>query len=166
MNAAYKIDVQNEKDAETWVVPKDAQKALKNFSAFRRKYFATETGEKYETAPFHTNWINNIIEAIEEGNELLVLSPPRHGKTELLIHFAVYQICKNPNTRIMWVGGNEDIAKNAVSSVLDQLESNERLQEDFCEPGKNFKPDNRSGKQYCRNKNSTRYQITNYGSCR
>ena len=151
MNAAYQIDVQNEKDAETWAVPKDAQKALKNFSAFRRKYFATETGEKYETAPFHINWINNIIEAIEEGNELLVLSPPRHGKTELLIHFAVYQICKNPNTRIMWVGGNEDIAKNAVSSVLDQLESNERLQEDFCEPGKNFKPDNRSGKQWSQN---------------
>jgi len=51
----------------------------------------------------------------------------------------------------MWVGGNEDIAKNAVSAVLDQLESNERLQEDFCEPGKSFKPDNRSGKMWASN---------------
>ena len=40
----------------------------------------------------------------------MILSPPRHGKTELLIHFAVWRICKNPNIRIMWVGGNEDIA--------------------------------------------------------
>lgn len=51
----------------------------------------------------------------------------------------------------MWVGGNEDIAKNAVSAVLDQLESNERLQQDFCEPGKSFKPDNRSGKMWASN---------------
>ena len=51
----------------------------------------------------------------------------------------------------MWVGGNEDIAKNAVSSVLDHLEQNDRLQEDFCAPGKNFKPDNRSGKQWSQN---------------
>ena len=51
---------------------------------------------------------------IENGGNLMILSPPRHGKTELLIHFAIWQICRNPNVRIMWVGGNEDIAKNAV----------------------------------------------------
>ena len=151
MNAAYQIDLQNKLDAEGWSVPQEAEQALKNFSTFRNKYFATETGEKYETADFHENWINKILKSIDEGGELLVLSPPRHGKTELLIHFAVYQICKNPNTRIMWVGGNEDIAKNAVSAVLDQLESNERLQKDFCEPGKSFKPDNRSGKMWASN---------------
>jgi len=151
MNAAYQIDLQNKLDAEGWSVPQEAEQALENFSTFRNKYFATETGEKYETADFHENWINKILKSIDEGGELLVLSPPRHGKTELLIHFAVYQICRNPNTRIMWVGGNEDIAKNAVSAVLDQLESNERLQEDFCEPGKSFKPDNRSGKMWASN---------------
>jgi len=151
MNAAYQIDLQNKLDAEGWSVPQEAEQALENFSTFRSKYFATETGEKYETADFHENWINKILKSIDEGGELLVLSPPRHGKTELLIHFAIYQICRNSNTRIMWVGGNEDIAKNAVSAVLDQLESNERLQEDFCEPGKSFKPDNRSGKMWASN---------------
>ena len=151
MNAAYQIDLQNKLDAEGWSVPQEAEQALENFSTFRNKYFATETGEKYETADFHENWINKILKSIEEGGELLVLSPPRHGKTELLIHFAIYQICRNSNTRIMWVGGNEDIAKNAVSAVLDQLESNERLQQDFCEPGKSFKPDNRSGKMWASN---------------
>ena len=151
MNAAYQIDLQNKLDAEGWSVPQEAEQALENFSTFRNKYFATETGEKYETADFHENWINKILKSIDEGGELLVLSPPRHGKTELLIHFAIYQICRNSNTRIMWVGGNEDIAKNAVSAVLDQLESNERLQQDFCEPGKSFKPDNRSGKMWASN---------------
>lgn len=151
MLAAYKVDIRNEVAAEGWELSDDTISNLENFSSFRSKYFATETGEKYETADFHENWISSILKAIKEGNELLILSPPRHGKTELLIHFAVYQIMKNPNIRIMWVGGNEDIAKNAVSSVLDHLEQNKRLQEDFCPPGKNFKPDNRSGKNWSQN---------------
>ena len=36
----------------------------------------------------------------------------------------------NPNVRILWVGGNEEIAKNAVSSVIDQLDNNEKLIEE------------------------------------
>ena len=131
MLAAYKVDTRNEVAADDWSLSKESEGNLKNFSAFRRKYFATETGEKYETADFHEKWINNIIHAIDHGEELLILSPPRHGKTELLIHFAVYQIMLNPNVRIMWVGGNEDIARNAVSAVLDHLETNERLQDDY-----------------------------------
>ena len=110
MLAAFKIDSKNEVLAEDWELSKEAKRNLKNFSSFRKKYFRTELGKEYETADFHVSWINNIIDSIKHGKELLILSPPRHGKTELLIHFAVYQICKNPNIRIMWVGGNEDIA--------------------------------------------------------
>jgi len=151
MLAAYKIDKGTEIKGENWSQSNEVQELLANFSSFRNKYFATETGEKYETADFHLNWIENIEDSIENGKELLILSPPRHGKTELLIHFAVFQIMKNPNIRIMWVGGNEDIAKNAVASVLDQLDENDRLKEDFCPPGKSFKPDNRSGKNWSQN---------------
>ena len=46
------------------------------------------------------------------------------------------------------VGGNEEIAKNAVSSVLDQLESNELLIEEICGPGPKFKPSSRTGKSW------------------
>ena len=98
MAGAYKIDVKNEIAAEGWDISEETKESLENFSSFRNRYFATETGEKYETADFHENWITNIIQAIEGGKELIILSPPRHGKTELLIHFAVYQIMKNPLT--------------------------------------------------------------------
>ena len=87
MLAAYKIDTRNEVAAEDWELSEDAKAALENFSNFRLRYFETELGQKYDTAPFHTNWINNIIDSIDNGKELLILSPPRHGKTELLIHF-------------------------------------------------------------------------------
>jgi hypothetical protein len=78
----------------------------------------------------------------------MILSPPRHGKTDLLIHFVIWLICKNPNIRILWVGGNEDIAKNAMGSVLDQLEFNELLIEEICGPGVKFKPKTKSAKSW------------------
>tara|TARA_R110000824_G_scaffold95538_3_gene229692 strand:+ start:262 stop:2157 length:1896 start_codon:yes stop_codon:yes gene_type:complete len=148
MHNSYRIDKRDEELQKNWKVDEKAEKALKKFSAFRDRYFQTETGDKYETADFHAKWIETILEAIKTGGEQMILSPPRHGKTDLLTHFAVWQICKNPNTRIMWVGGNEEIAKNAVGAVLDHLDNNERLIEDFCGPGGSFKPKNRSGKSW------------------
>ena len=148
MYIAYLEDKENFEAKKTWKTPKAATKSLKDFKDFRDRYFETETGDKYETAEFHENWINQIVKTIEEGGQQMILSPPRHGKTDLLTHFAVWQICKNPNVRIMWVGGNEDIAKNAVGAVLDTLENNEQLNDDFCGPGEKFQPKVRSGKSW------------------
>ena len=70
---------------------------------FRDRYFLTEQGIKFDTADFHNKWIKSINKALLEGGQQMILSPPRHGKTELLIHFVVWLICRNPNIRIMWV---------------------------------------------------------------
>ena len=125
----------------------DSAVKLEDFVAFRDKYFLTEQGIPYETPDFQKRWIEAILDAIENGKRLMVLSPPRHGKTDLLTHFCVYMICKNPNMRIMWVGGNEDIAKNAVGAVLDHLENNEELIQDFASY-EGFRPMNKSGKSW------------------
>lgn len=125
----------------------DSAVKLEDFVAFRDKYFLTEQGIPYETPGFQKRWIEAILDAIENGKRLMVLSPPRHGKTDLLTHFCVYMICKNPNMRIMWVGGNEDIAKNAVGAVLDHLENNEELIQDFASY-EGFRPMNKSGKSW------------------
>ena len=149
--AAYQEDIEIEKAQTDWSVPNEAIESLDSFKEFRDRYFLTEKGIPFETADFHDNWINAINKAIKEGGQQMILSPPRHGKTELLIHFAIWQICKTPNIRIMWVGGNEDIAKNSVSSVIDTLESNDRLKEDFCGPMGSFKPRTRTGKSWSQN---------------
>ena len=125
----------------------EAQAALDDFVEFRDKYFLTEQNIPYETPEFQKRWIDAILETIKNGKRLMVLSPPRHGKTDLLTHFCVYMICKNPNMRIMWVGGNEDIAKNAVGSVLDHLENNEQLIQDYA-TYEGFRPMNKSGKSW------------------
>ena len=148
MLLAYKEDIAVSEAREGWDIPDEAKESLTSFEKFRDRYFLTEMGKPYETAKFHKKWIKNILKSIKDGTQLMILSPPRHGKTDLLTHFAVWQVCKNPNIRIMWVGGNEDIAKNAVGSVLDHLENNEKLIEDFCGPGETFKPKSRTGKTW------------------
>ena len=148
MYTAYLEDKQNFELQKDWKIAKETKKSLNDFKKFRDRYFKTETGDLYETADFHENWINSIVDAIQNGKQQMILSPPRHGKTDLLTHFAVWQICQNPNIRVMWVGGNEDIAKNAVGAVLDTLENNEALNEDFCGPGSKFQPKIRSGKSW------------------
>ena len=148
---AFLEDTQIEIAKENWNLPQVAEKSLEDFSKFRDRYFQTEQGIAYETPDFHIKWIESILDAIENGGQQMILSPPRHGKTDLLIHFAVWLICKNPNVRILWVGGNEEIAKNAVSSILDQLENNELLIEEICGPGRGFKPSSRTGKAWSQN---------------
>ena len=148
---AFQEDYEKDKQAENWEVSDDAKQSLEDFQNFRDRYFLTEQGIPFETAHFHHRWIKSINKALLTGGQQMILSPPRHGKTELLIHFVIWLICRNPNIRIMWVGGNEDIAMNSVMSVMDTLEQNEKLKEDFCGPGGTFKPATRAGKMWSRN---------------
>ena len=148
MFTAYQEDKLILEAQQDWQIAEETKQSLQDFKDFRDRYFKTETGDLYETANFHEKWINNIVDAIENGKQQMILSPPRHGKTDLLTHFAVWQICKNPNIRIMWVGGNEDIAKNSVGAVMDHLENNEQLNEEINGPGVKFQPKIRSGKSW------------------
>ena len=151
MLAAFREDLEKDIQAENWEVSDDAKQSLDDFKNFRDRYFLTEQGVPFETAEFHHNWIKSINKALLTGGQQMILSPPRHGKTELLIHFVIWLICRNPNIRVMWVGGNEDIAMNSVMSVMDTLDQNEKLKEDFCGPGGSFKPATRAGKMWSRN---------------
>lgn len=132
---------------ENAVVGEIQEADVDDFVRFRDEYFLTEQNKNYETPDFQKRWIGAILDSIQHGKRLMILSPPRHGKTDLLTHFCVYMIAKNPNIRIMWCGGNEDIAKNSVGAVLDHLENNEGLIQDYGD-WDGFRPANRSGKSW------------------
>ena len=148
--AAYLEDKAKEAEYEkrsAAVVGEIQEADVDDFVKFRDDYFLTEQGKNYETPDFQRRWISAILDSIQHGKRLMILSPPRHGKTDLLTHFCVYMIAKNPNIRIMWCGGNEDIAKNSVGAVLDHLENNEGLIQDYGD-WDGFRPANRSGKSW------------------
>lgn len=113
------------------------------FIAFRDEYFETTARggvvERFVNKPYQRKWVRGTLHAIFAGEQQMILSPPRHGKSELLIHFCVWVIVRNPDIRIMWVAKNDDMAEIMVGAVKDHLEFNTKLIEAFLGPEGKFK---------------------------
>lgn len=133
-----------------------------SFVAWRDEFFRLNTNRPYATKEVHKRWIKATLRTIYTGGRQLVLSPPRHGKTELLIHFCEWLICRNPNIRILWVGPNVDIAMNCLGQVRDILESHEALKAAYLPPGETWAPARKGAGLWARDKftvgNRTVYQ--------
>lgn len=123
----------------------DLPALLRDFLYFRRRHFRTPRGEPFSTEPFHQRWIEAFLHALVTGGRLVILSPPRHGKTELLVHFATWLIVRFPLIRILWIGGNETVAKRSVAQVQSQLHTNQSLIEETLGPNGSYKPERSDG---------------------
>lgn len=145
MRLAYDLDLRKAEAKDGWQLTPGAQAALDDFALFRARYFRTPEGVPYLTKKFHRNWIKALDHAVATGGRQMILSPPRHGKTDLLIHYTIWLIVRNPAIRIIWVGGSEDLAQQAVGAVMDALESNVELRVDFLPPGDMWQPARGSG---------------------
>lgn len=117
------------------------------FVAFRDEFFETRTTrgrtERFVNKGYHRTWIRATLHAIFTGSQQMILSPPRHGKSELMVHFCVWLIVRNPDTRIMWVAKNDDMAEQMIGAVKDHLQHNTKLIEAFLGEEGRYKP--RSG---------------------
>lgn len=158
--AAWMEDSLRERQQKGWSRSDEVEALLQPdpacFALFRSRYFQDEWGQPYVTEPYHLAWITALLAALSGGGRLMILSPPRHGKTQLLIHFAVWLIIRNPNIRIVWIGLNEENAKEAVGAVKDILENDERLVRDVLGPSGEFKPGARTGRSWTDGKFVTR----------
>lgn len=123
----------------------DIPALVEDFVGFRPRFFRDPRGAEYVTPGFQRRWLETVLVALVTGGRQVILSPPRHGKTELLIHFSVWLVCRFPNVRILWIGGNERIAQRSVGSVAQHLSSNADLIEEFCGPGGSFRPGPKEG---------------------
>jgi hypothetical protein len=110
------------------------------FVQFRDRYFHLGINKQHVTADFHREWIAAVFTAYFKGGKAIILSPPRHGKSELLVHFGVWAILRDPDIRIAWIGGNAEIASDMVFAVRNHLESNELLIADTLPDGVTNKP--------------------------
>jgi len=117
------------------------------YATFSRKFFRLE-GRRPLIEEFHLKWIRSIIVAYAVGGKQLILSPPRHGKSEMLIRFVVWLIVMFPNIRIMWVAASGDVANIMLGAVKDHLENNDDLIDATLPPGLTYKPDRNSGRKW------------------
>ena len=71
--------------------------------------------------------INTKIGSGEDLLSLLVLAPPRHGKTELMLHAIIWAICKKPSIRVIYCSGISSTSKDNASYLRMEMEMNEEL---------------------------------------
>jgi len=120
---------------------------VKAYATFSRFFFTLE-GKRPIVEDFHLTWIRLIIVAYAIGGKQMILSPPRHGKSEMLIRFACWMIVMFPNIRIMWVAANADVASLMLGAVKDHLENNEKLVKATLPPGDKYKPQLKSANRW------------------
>lgn len=114
---------------------------------FARRYCRLE-GERVIYKDFHVKWLRSLLRSMATGGKTLILSPPRHGKSELLIRFVLWLIIMDPNLRFMWVCANTDVAKLMLGAVKDYLMNHEELIRATLPPGESYKPPHGAGKPW------------------
>lgn len=156
----YKFELEQRQQADEWEVgdveadelglhlslhEDNIDELVRCFVLFRSKNFLLPNNAPYFTPEFQQRWVAGILLTVISGDRLTILSPPRHGKTELLAHLGAWLLLRNPNFRILIVGGNENIASQTLSMIKDHLEYNESIAEKFIPPDQTIKPKPRSG---------------------
>src|SRR5690606_34394621 len=88
--AAWREDIKAEAVARDWEPDPDALELLEDFARFRAAAFRTVIldsaledvePQPYLTPPFHERWVESIQNTMRKAGRLLILSPPRHGKS-------------------------------------------------------------------------------------
>jgi len=79
-----------------------------------------------------------MIRAYAFGSRLLVLTPPRHGKSEVVIRFAGWLIVMFPNIQILWIAANKDLAGQMTNKLKATFEFNKELRNAFLPPGEKY----------------------------
>jgi len=132
-------------DGETEAFEAALDQAVAAFKDWRDHFFEFAPGRPFITRDFHLAWIREVLATIYTGGRTMILSPPRHGKSELLVHFCPWLILRNPDIRILWIGPNSDIAENMLGSVRDILADHEQLIEAYLPPNQAFRPLEKGG---------------------
>ena len=109
------------------------------FWTFEGKFFTVGSKQKpFIVKPFHREIVDAMIRVYAFGSRVLVLTPPRHGKSELVIRFAAWLIVMYPNIQILWVAANKDLAGQMTSKLKGTFEHNRLLRDTFLAPGKKY----------------------------
>ena len=109
------------------------------FWTFEAKFFTVGSKQlPFIVKPFHREIVDAMIRAFAFGSRVLVLTPPRHGKSEVVIRFAGWIIVMYPNIQILWIAANKDLAGQMTSKLKGTFEYNRELRETFLPPGKKY----------------------------
>ena len=127
---------------EVWDTPEWNERIdhlTRAFAIASRRYFRLQR-KRPILKPFHLEIARALIVAMATGGKQMILTPPRHGKSETLIRFVVWLIVIDPEIEVMWVCANEGVSKLMLGAVKDYLENHEELLAATLPKGETYKP--------------------------
>lgn len=125
---------------------KEAEAASKiddNLNDFVGKYLPSKYPNNWHHELFYGILDNTLIQDQKTGlmhtnkgdkknNSVLIFAPRGHAKsTCVTINYPVWELYKNPATRILIVSANQEIATGFVRAIMWQLENNNTLKDKF-----------------------------------
>jgi len=123
-----------------------------NFPELRARFFESQEGEyltpEHQHAWYHClyalvfksdlpEWVIEYMELPADINTkitgkealltMIVLAPPRHGKSDLILHGIVVILIIDPNKRIIYCSGIKTTSQDNMGMVMEEFEYNEDL---------------------------------------
>ncbi len=110
-----------------------------SFWQFEHRYFTIGSSQaKFEVYPFHVITIREFIIAKVFAEKVLILTPPRHGKSEMVLRFMAWLIIMWPNIQVLWVAANMPLAKSMTSKLKGVFEHSKLLITETLPPGARY----------------------------
>lgn len=111
------------------------------WEAFQGRYFTIGSLQlPMIVKDFHREWVGEMIVAVVFGLKVLIIAPPRHGKTEVLMRFLEWLYIMFPNRQTLWVGSSTPLVRNMASGIKENFQLNEKLRTEVLPPGATFVP--------------------------
>ena len=115
---------------------KSVQKA---FWKFEHRYFTIGTkASAFIVKRFHRKILKQLIITRVHGERVLILTPPRHGKSEIVLRFVAWLMVMYPNIQILWVASNSKLAVIMTRKLKGVFQYNKKMQRELLPPGQKF----------------------------
>ena len=109
------------------------------FWQFEHRYFTIGSMQlKFKVYPFHVESIREFIVAHVFATKVLILTPPRHGKSEMVLRFVAWLIIMYPNIQILWVAATLPLAKGMTGKLKGVFQHSELLIAETLPKGKKY----------------------------
>jgi len=99
---------------------------LGSFLHFTQVFYKLRTGREFITShpigrESHFIEIAKQLTKVHRGQlfRLIINVPPRHGKTELLIHFVAWCLAHNPDSNFLYVSYSHSLAKKQTQTIRE-----------------------------------------------
>ena len=113
--------------------------AVKAFWKFESRYFTIGSkADMFVVKSFHKKILKGLLRTFIHGERLLVLTPPRHGKSELVLRFVGWLMVMYPNIQVLWVASNSKLAVIMTRKLKGVFQYNLKLRKEMLPPGGRF----------------------------